>query len=243
LPHVSLKSWPTSEVSGMVYVWHDHLDGEPTWDAPSIDEYDDPAFHDAFPHAYARDRLAMHPQFAAENFPDMVHMQYVHGWVETPEPSVFELDGHRARTVFQGHIPTARGPLPVENIGLQFGIGINFARITGNAPSTTIGAFTPIDDTTSMAFISVFVPRRDPGEGAPTGLSAAIARANLDQMMGNSHDRLIFEHMTYQPRPMLLPEEAANYRAYRRWTEQFYPAEADEVADTRATAPSRAARG
>ena len=53
-----------------------------------------------------------------------------------------------------------------------------------------------------------------------------MIRANHDQLFGDEYDRPIFEHMQYQRRPMLMPEEASTHRGFRQWTEQFYPAEA-----------------
>jgi 3-Ketosteroid 9alpha-hydroxylase C-terminal domain len=99
------------------------------------------------------------------------------------------------------------------------------ARITSKFSSCTLGAFTPIDQRSSMGFASVWVPKKDPGEERPSGFAAAMIRANHDQLFGDRHDRPIFEHLHYLTKPLHLPEEASLHREFRAWATQFYPAE------------------
>lgn len=230
-PGASLRVWPTREASGVVYVWHDHIGGEPTWEPPVVAEDADPGFHRGFPHGARRERVWLHPHFVAENFPDMVHMKYVHKWLDIPAPDVMEMDGPVARNSFEGRIATPRGPVTVRNEGFSYGLGLNIARITGTVGSCTLGAFTPIDDRSSMAFVTVWVPKASDDEERPTGLAAAMIRANHDQLFGDEYDRPIFEHLRYTERPLLLPEESAQ-RAFRRWAHQFYPAEPSTAGTT-----------
>lgn len=225
-PRVSIRSWPTREHSGIIFVWHDHLGSDPTWEPPVIAEEADPDYHDGFPDGAKAGVVYLHPQFAAENLPDMVHMKTVHKWLDVPEPEFLDLETPIARTSFLGRISTPRGPVEVHNEGIVCGLGFNIARITGMIASCTIGAFTPIDDRSSMCFVTVWVPKRSADEEAPTGLAAATIRANHEQLFGNDYDRPIFEHLRYRTRPLLMPEES-EHRRFRQWARQFYPAEAD----------------
>lgn len=222
-PEVSTRAWPTEESAGIIYVWHDQRGGPPTWSPPSITEDDDPTFHRPYPHGTTAERVMTHPQFVVENFPDIVHMKYVHEWLEVPVPDIYDLSGPIAHNAYRGLIATPKGSVEVYNHGYAYGIGINVARITGPMSSCTVGAFTPIDQTWSMGFASVWVQKRRDDEEQPTGVGAAMIRANLAQLLGDDHDRPIFEHLRYQTKPMLVPEEAALHRDFRRWSKQFYP--------------------
>lgn len=72
------RSWPMREASGVVYLWHAADGAAPSWDPPHMPETDAEDFYAPYPWATHREPMRMHPQIAAENFPDLAHMRYVH---------------------------------------------------------------------------------------------------------------------------------------------------------------------
>ena len=141
----------------------------PRPEPPSIPEDDDPSFHRPVPRRGTRKgRQFLHPQFVAENFPDMVHMQSVHKWLDIPEPEFMDFEGPVARNAFEG-TATPRWAGHRAERGHVVRPRVYIARITGIVGSCTIGAFTPIHDRSSMAFVTVWVPKGSPDETEPKG--------------------------------------------------------------------------
>jgi nitrite reductase/ring-hydroxylating ferredoxin subunit len=224
-PRASVRSWPVRDSAGIIFAWHDHEGAPPSWDPPIVAEDDDPRFHRPFPHGVHREPLRTHPQFAADNFPDLVHMQTVHEWIDIPVPDLIDLSGPVARNSVIGRIATPRGPVEFRSDGFAYGVGINVQRVTGAVNACTIGGFTPIDQTRSMGFASIWVEKSDPDEAQPHGFGAALIRANVKQLFGPDHDRPVFENARYLTRPTLVPEEMELHRAFRTWSRQFYAAD------------------
>lgn len=84
------RSWPVCEVSGIVYLWHAADGSGPIWDPPQMPEADAADYFVPYPWATHREPMRMHPQFTAENFPDLAHMRYVHRWEEIPDISLWQ---------------------------------------------------------------------------------------------------------------------------------------------------------
>src|SRR5215472_4705296 len=73
-----LRPWPTREVAGMVFAWHDLAGGSPSWELPQVPEAADEHFVWHAPEG-ARWRIRSHPQEVLENTVDIAHFKYVHG--------------------------------------------------------------------------------------------------------------------------------------------------------------------
>ena len=56
-----LRSWPTAERAGAIFVWHSQMSSEPEWELPKIPESEDAAFTFHAPES-ARWRFRSHPQ-------------------------------------------------------------------------------------------------------------------------------------------------------------------------------------
>ena len=73
-PAARLRTWPLRETSGMLLVYYDHVEGEPTWEVPTCDE------EGWTPPRTGVWRLRSHPQETTENSVDIGHFRYVHGY-------------------------------------------------------------------------------------------------------------------------------------------------------------------
>jgi 3-ketosteroid 9alpha-monooxygenase subunit A len=217
------RSWPVREVSGIVYLWHAADGSAPAWDPPTMPEADDAAYYSPYPWATHREPMRMHPQFAAENFPDLAHMRYVHRWEEIPEISLWKGDGPLLRVDYDGVISTPKGSVRVATANIAHGVGININHVLDGLQSTTMGAFTPIDQTHSQGFITVWVAKRDTDSCEPDGLARGIAAANKQELFGPNADRRVWEHQRYREHPLAVGYEATYTRAFRKWSQQFDP--------------------
>jgi phenylpropionate dioxygenase-like ring-hydroxylating dioxygenase large terminal subunit len=80
-----IRTWPTEEKNGEVYVWFHPENTAPQWDLPDLPELDDPNWTDP---RYTEHLVPAHVQDICENSCDPVHFQYVHRQMEIPESSV-----------------------------------------------------------------------------------------------------------------------------------------------------------
>jgi 3-ketosteroid 9alpha-monooxygenase subunit A len=217
------RSWPVREVSGLVYLWHAADGSPPCWEPPHMPEADADDFYPPYPWAIHREPMRMHPQFAAENFPDLAHMRYVHRWEQIPDISLWQEDGPVLRVDYEGVISTPKGPVRVATENTAHGVGLNINRVSDGLRSTTLGAFTPIDQTHSEGFITVWVAKRDRQSREPDGLARSIAAANKQELFGPTADRRVWENQRYREHPLTVGYEAKYTRAFRSWSRQFYP--------------------
>src|SRR3546814_16441951 len=80
---------------GAVFVWHDTEGGEPEWDAPFLQEWNDPTWtHWTFDDL---GKIDVHPQEIVDNITDAAHFGPVHG----SKTKFFEHE-------FAGHLATQR---------------------------------------------------------------------------------------------------------------------------------------
>lgn len=217
------RSWPVREAGGVVYLWHAADGSAPSWDPPHMPEAEDDDFYAPYPWATHREPMRMHPQFAAENFPDLAHMRYVHRWEEIPNISLWQEDGPVLRVDYEGVISTPKGSVRVTTENTANGVGLNINRVADGLRSTTLGAFTPINQTHSLGFITVWVAKRDRESSEPDGLARSIASANTEELFGPTADRRVWENQRYREHPLTVGYEATYTRAFRRWSRQFYP--------------------
>jgi nitrite reductase/ring-hydroxylating ferredoxin subunit len=217
------RSWSIREVSGLVYLWHAADGSAPQWDPPHMPEADTDDFYAPYPWATHREPMRMHPQFAAENFPDLAHMRYVHRWEQIPDISLWQEAGPVLRVDYEGVISTPKGSVRVATENTAYGVGLNINRVADGLRSTTLGAFTPIDQTQSEGFITVWVAKPDLQSSEPDGLARSIAAANRRELFGPTADRRVWEHQRYREHPLMVGYEAKYTRAFRSWSRQFYP--------------------
>lgn len=217
------RTWEIRESSGAVFLWHCPDRTPPAWDPPMLTEPADPGYYSPYPWATHTEPMRMHPQFAAENFPDLAHMRFVHRWEEIPDIALWHEDGPTLRVDYDGLVSTPKGTVKVATENIAYGVGININRVLDGLRSTTMGCFTPIDQTRSQAFITVWVGKRNADATAPDGLAQSIAAANTAELFGPTADRRVWENQRYKAHPLLIGYEATYTRKFRKWSAQFYP--------------------
>ncbi|EHB45739.1 Rieske (2Fe-2S) iron-sulfur domain protein [Mycolicibacterium rhodesiae JS60] len=210
-----LRSWPTVERAGIVFVWHAPDGGEPEWELPKIPEAEDAAF-DFYAPEEARWRFRSHPQEVFENTVDIAHFATVHGVAAFGRLDV-QHDGHLFRAVAEVNFVTPRGPVSGAVDSELFGIGIDVVRHRGLGRSCTLLTVTPIDGEYVDARYTFFVAL-DPETGERTRMGMGFARDFCKQI---EQDIPIWEAKLYRERPALATGESA-ITEFRSWAAQSY---------------------
>jgi nitrite reductase/ring-hydroxylating ferredoxin subunit len=208
-PQARLRTWPTVEGSGMIFVWH-HARGEaPSFEAPSVPEWGRPEWE---PWQRFRWKVRSASQEIIEGAVDNAHFPYVHKNAGMPGME-FEFDGPFLRTRASLHLPEGPTRMAVQFYGVGAGVG----RKAGLGDVTFIGTETPIDDEHVDFRFSLMKKRGDPGD--PAG---AMAQFYIDEIArGVGEDIPIWESKSYQAKPLLCDGDGP-IAQYRRWASQFY---------------------
>lgn len=225
---VVIGAWPTFEVDGLVFVYHDPSGSEPD-EPPQID-----FVRSADPNWPLADTsklwpgISMVPQFAADNVCDAAHFTFIHGAHEAPILCDFGSAADRfwaSYTVeFGGGMPstwaTPQGPLAGTIRAEAWGLGVLWNRLGGFDDVRSVLGVTPIDAVSSDVRLSVWVPKTR-GDGSV--LDERLRDRWTAQQRGQVEaDFVIWEHQTFIEKPPLLRTEAKPMRAFRSWSRDFY---------------------
>ena len=207
-----LKSWPTHESNGLIYVWYHPNDAEPLWETEEYEEAnsDEWGRQDRFEWT-----IKTHPQEMAENGADPAHFLYVHRVSNMPAWNI-EYEGHFARARQEAKMKTPRGMVDGAIISRSCGPGQGNTRFTGICETFQMGLITPIDnDHVHVRF--AFIQRKE-DEAERAGLARALKRDICRQM---SEDKIIWEHKTFRQKPALCDGDGPIAK-FRKWYGQFY---------------------
>lgn len=224
-----LKVWHTLEQHGCIFLWHDPTGSAPRWGLPhmfdSFREFSDreeSTFYPVYPHGT---RLwpneAVHPQITFENSVDSMHFRYVH---ESPlDPVLLEQDirddGSVFRTLF-GFRSVKTGEIAMVFDTRTTGVGCSFNVFKGSYHYRVLFSATPVDDTASDLFNTIWWPRREGDHGEmPADLQQRISDEILSTV---DQDLSIWRHQTYVDRPLLAAQDVRAFTELRRWQKGFY---------------------
>uniref|UniRef100_A0A4W3J4N6 cholesterol 7-desaturase n=3 Tax=Callorhinchus milii TaxID=7868 RepID=A0A4W3J4N6_CALMI len=232
-----IKTWPTCELNGMVFVWY-HCDGiNPTW---SIDGQEEIQSGQWVYRGRTEHYVNSHIQEIPENASDFAHLAHLHkpsflsgadlrysnsklwsftthdwkvDWEVEPEPNK-----HCARMlinhtlcVFGHHFPL----LDMNVVARQVGPGIVHLFISHSVlgSGVILHCVTPVEPLLQRVAHSIYFQAR-----VPAIIPKFILRAECVQF---ERDVMIWNNKKYISKPLLLKEDAAIAR-HRRWFAQFY---------------------
>jgi len=212
-PDVVIRSWPVCEVSGLILM-HYHPDGEPPDYTPEpVSEYEVPGWVGYETYRY---NVRMHVQELAENVPDGVHFNYVHGVGATPSVEyVTEGPVYRQVTTVPA---TGLGGAPTAFRQEVQGLGLIVLRTEPPLGQVQVVCPTPIDEE-NVDFRASLLFYEGEGAARLSEPSRAMARLMASQFEA---DIRIWENKVYWTSPSMVEEDAA-LAALRRWARQFYP--------------------
>jgi nitrite reductase/ring-hydroxylating ferredoxin subunit len=222
-----LKAWPIYEHAGVAYLWHDLAGGTPTWTVPDVfsataDHTAALTYHDPGPEAQiSYGQLTLHPQLVAENAADPIHFRYVHGTGSHPVfLSRWERDALWYSRIGFGRRWVEMDPDSHDGDTLSIllaGVGMSFTSLSGNSNTAILLATTPIDDTTSELFQTVWLEQL--AGDTPEVLASRLAEATAQL----PNDIVIWQHQRFEDPPALATREGRAYTDLRLWARQFYP--------------------
>lgn len=209
-----VRSWPTLERSGLIFVWHSAAVIEPQWQPPALDEFDDADWVGYHRHQYI---VKSAVQEVIENVFDVAHGKYVHQNAQgMAMPTVaFSFDGHRAEAVFDIDIPLVGGP--TRHVTTLHGPAIAMNRSTGQGTKVFYSNYTPIEPELLEVNFSFMTPRSTADD--PTGERSA--RSARGTVMAFEQDIPIWEHKIHRRVPLLCDGDGAMSQ-FRVWMRQFY---------------------
>lgn len=228
---VRIRVWPLAERNDIVYIWHHHENSGPTWEPPDVfdaleGDVNQRDYHPCHPDGQIRfGQRSLDPFVVLDNAADPAHFKTVHNSPAIPVVVSSEPDGHLFRVKLGFGSSWIRDPENATGDALdilEVGVGMSFTAL-GNPGSSYIVivlATTPIDDTSSEMFQTVWLERLA-GDDAPDRLAERMHQATHQL----PRDIEIWEHQRYVERPAWAANEVRGFTALRRWASDFYPAE------------------
>lgn len=210
-----LRLWPVAEASGIAFIWHDENGVSPQWEYPKSIE-DEDAYFPLQSRCWEWNLL---PNFVTENAVDASHFGFIHHAAVIPELTAISTEG----PVFRNELvwpQLAAGKLENQ----LFGVGLSHSRFSGIFRGIDEGvslvAVTPIEDDRATYFMTNWV-RRSAGDSRE--VPPSVVKFCEEQFVQAERDRPIWEHMRYETRPPVTPEEKEPYHTLRSWARRFYP--------------------
>ena len=231
-----LRSYPTLTANGVVLVWHHPDGGAPTWEPPTLPEFEHPDYLPAQPHAVKLwAGVPFMPQVVAENTVDPMHFHYVHRAPRSTAIEKFATEGEYAYILHEYPYGregaeltpggTIAGRLEIE----VWGVGLICFRMMDYVEAAQFVCSTPIDAETSDVFFSMWQKRRpDAVPGSPP--DHREERVFEEQIRQTEMDFPIWSNMRYTLRAPIVREESPTYQNFRKWSRQFYVAAEVEAA-------------
>lgn len=212
-----IPSWPVQERAGLIFVWYDPEGGQPDYDLPEFEEWNDPAWVQwKVDHL---GELASHPMEILDNMADKAHLEPVHG---SRDMQSFEniFSDHVCRQILSaGHRTLADGSNYMTNDTWYTGPGILQSRMVGQYPSLMFICHTPVDDGVVKVWHGLMVKtettREDP---------AAVEMARMFQessCKSFAQDFEIWANKRACINPMVVQGDGP-FGKVRIWYKQFY---------------------
>jgi 3-ketosteroid 9alpha-monooxygenase subunit A len=229
-PSKQIRSWPVLEQYDCVFLWHHPHGADPKWEMPDIFtsfpqfELDPDAYYRPYPEMSRRaDREPVHPQVVAENGPDSIHFQRVHRATVTPVMLDYRVVDQEWRFITGWPDASSDDPdvMALRIHSNLFGLGGAVSAFEGSSNYRLIFAVTPVDDTCSNMFYSIWWPRR-PGDDSDVPPDDLRKRVDEQFMVTIWQDLEIWRYQKYVEHPALAKQDAKPYGSLRKWAHQFY---------------------
>ncbi|MFB4319188.1 Rieske 2Fe-2S domain-containing protein [Actinomadura sp. 21ATH] len=225
-PKISLTSWPSREVGGLVLAWRHPAGLGPQWEPDDM-----PGAYPYPVHTSYLERIRLND--VGENSVDLGHFTHVHKAVRPEVMQGFTTDGHRAGGTLRASVVTlpARPPVEVHFSFRYWGMGllvIDFEPVRWPVRVRLVIAATPAGRGSVRLRVSTSAAIEPEGMVAFASprarrvLAAGVARA-VDGWVqrGLRDDIVIWTHKTFLDRPRLADGDQG-IAAWRRWVRQFY---------------------
>lgn len=213
-----LKTYPITERAGALWYWYDAEGGEPDYELPVFEGYDQEAWVNW--DLKCLGDLNSHPQEVVDNIADIGHLAPVHGSIDI-EVFESEFDGHVCKQILTAGHKTlaAEGGEGMTNDTWYTGPGILQSKMIGEFPSLMLITHTPVDDGVVKVWYGLSVkvvnavPTKEEVEGAK-----GYEQAGLDAF---SQDFEIWSNKRPCLNPMMVKGDGP-FDKVRIWYKQFF---------------------
>jgi hypothetical protein len=194
-PKAGVACWPVAERNGMIFVWHDREKGEPDWEIPALEEWEDEKF---LPWKFAKLQIKTPPLAIAENLADAGHFIPVHNTHPVPGSFSNTYTDHVGQQKIKAvAYPVHGGKDEFSSTATYYGPAYQVTKMHGKGLGVIINAHTPIDDDNLMLRFGVSMK-------ASEGMSDELIEHFINNMRdGYLQDVQIWENKIYLDRPML----------------------------------------
>lgn len=204
-----IKTWHVNETNGDIMVWFHPEDEPPTFELPTISEFEDDAWSQP---QYWEFTVPNHVQNIAENVCDPEHFQYVHGMKDTP-PSEVKID--EDGRILHLHTDAKDADFPNQLHAVVHNPGLATVRTTygPDAEMLLYSTAQPISlsETHMRWTLSV---RKEIVDFAGDDVMRGIKDGIFDDMD-------IWKHKIYREKPLFCKADTTLVQ-FRKWVRQFY---------------------
>jgi 3-ketosteroid 9alpha-monooxygenase subunit A len=222
-PRARVHSYPVQEVNGLIMVWHDPEFGEPDFDVPVLEAYDDPQW---MRWKLERNDVRSVPMELLDNIADVGHFLPVH----QAKPLYFENQfvGHQAIQILdQTHETLATEAGTMRTSTTYHGPGLMLTYLEGQYDSWMLLSSTPVDDENMVIWFGLMVN----ANGPKTPEFLAMHKQFLDAArVATGQDIQIWENKDFVEKPLLCRDDGRILEA-REWYRQFLRPRKPKVAE------------
>lgn len=190
-----VRSWPTVERNGFVWIWYHPDRAAPAWEVEPLAEVGDPGWT-----AFNRFEWNIHCALEnmADNNVDISHFKFVHGAPTIPDYEI-GFEGIRRTVLARIVFTTPRGPVNGTIESVTHGPGQGWVRFQGLLDTLLLTGLTPVDrDLLKVRF--AFIQPQAQANGAQAGLARALV-ADICQQL--DQDKAILDHYRRRSPPLI----------------------------------------
>ena len=225
-PETQIKSYPTLEVNGLIFMYYHNRAEVPTWEIPPLKEYNSSQWT---PLKFVRRWQARTDlKNYLDNSVDVAHLAQVHSQTfSAAQSNVVDIKGlvftHRMSQKYNlssmasGGLIGEYGSATTTYYGPGYDVSYYYTKGKLELGLLQIFTGTPIDD--NYLDIQIFLSIK---KALPAPLNRILAAMlKKDTIATFQQDIPILEHKIYQTRPLLVNEDGPIGQS-RRWVSQFY---------------------
>lgn len=234
----SVKKWPSREVSGSIFVWHDAEGRDPMWELPEVPQVENGSWKYRGRTVH---QILAHIQEMPENGADVAHLGHLHvpiilkgadlrdifaknllldfakhSWKgewqarAAPESHVADLNVGHAFSLFGGRLKLFSMRVKVEQLGPGV-VYLHFNTFVGSG--VLVQTVTPMEPLRQRVVHQFF--------SSPTFIGPFAKFVILSEAQHFERDIMVWNNKQYLSQPLLVSEDRFILR-FRRWYSQFY---------------------
>lgn len=216
-----LRTFPTVERGGIIWVWHDPEELDPDFPLPDFGgHYDEPGWVN-----WKIDHMGdvqSHPIEIVDNMADLAHFQPIHGSINTTY-FANEFKAHQVWQYFSsGHRTLVTEPNAQLYTSTWYtGPAILQSEMKGDFNSFIMIAHTPVEEGCTRVWHGLMVQVNDGSQPVTDALRTAALAYQEGSRLALAQDVEVWQHKRPCPNPMVVPGDGP-FGKLRAWYKQFF---------------------